>query len=248
MTGILGLSLPEETIQCDAGGHAEAQITVTNTTGATFRVGHRLSTEHMTPSEWVSIMPPADTRLSPGESATYKVEIGVPLEASSRDHRFSVMFFDMAEPGERFVETPAIRFDAEAYVPPAPPPPPEPQKPRRSWILAVLLGLILTPLLSLIPFILLDPSSRGATEVALLLVFPFSALMLFAFTMAVRRKFSWASIIVGFQMMLVAGPSLYSFSGWAVLGTLLFIWAAWNFWKMWKATAHPTAPADADVA
>jgi hypothetical protein len=246
VTKIVEIEAPDAAVHCDAGTATDIVLTVTSAADAPFHLGTRLVPEEMTPGAWLSLSGPEENRLAPGETAGFTVTVTVPEDTPGRDHRFTVLFFDMAEPGERFVETPPIRFDAVAKRPEVPVAPPK-LNPRRGWIVSALLGfagmiagLIVTVLLLLLVNAINDKAFHDLTVQTVIIM---TLLTLVLTVWGARRAFPVPRLIVTIQMIAVSCALMVVESLIAIgIGALILLLTAYLFWRNHRETANPKAP------
>ena len=132
MSSIVTILPDRQGIQCTVGAQSRLSFRVVNESGRFRKVGAQILAE---PGQltWLAIQGDSERYLSQAGETTFEVAVSVPPGAEPGRHRFQLLVFDSAEPGEWFDESSAVALEVVAQAVSPPPPPPAAQVMRRSW-------------------------------------------------------------------------------------------------------------------
>ena len=132
MSSIVTILPDRQGIQCTVGAQSRLSFRVVNESGRFRKVGAQILVE---PGQrtWLAIQGDSERYLSQTGETTFEVAVSVPPGAEPGRHRFQLLVFDSAEPGEWFNESLVVALEVVAQAVSPPPPPPAAQVMRRSW-------------------------------------------------------------------------------------------------------------------
>lgn len=124
-----------ESLRLDGDGHAEASLTVTNTTPRS--LGTRLVLRPLGGSQAAWFVPPLDREvtLEPGKTTQHSVRLAVPPGLGAGKFTFRLDAVSIEHPDDDFTEGPLVSFELSAAAKP-------PAKPFPWWILIVVGALL----------------------------------------------------------------------------------------------------------
>ncbi|SPH24294.1 hypothetical protein DEA8626_03344 [Defluviimonas aquaemixtae] len=139
MSSIVSFSDTLTPMTCEAGTRVTSSYTARCVADEGLEVGVRVVTEGDLPEAWLSVDIGNSKRLRPGEDLAVDVHLDAPKSAPPGSFAFSLLVFDLKEPGERFDESGAIPV---TVTPPPEAPVVQPPKPRRSWLVTLIGGAV----------------------------------------------------------------------------------------------------------
>lgn len=114
MSSIVSIDVPQSHVTLGPDGSAEVRCVVTHRAGPACKIGYRTVPEGRLPARALSIRGARARELPAGGSTELVVDVKAGAGLAPGDYRFSVLVFDVADPGERFDESSAVTLSSPA--------------------------------------------------------------------------------------------------------------------------------------
>lgn len=149
MSKFIAITAIDANVVLEEQGPSRVRFQLTNTGSRPVRFGLRLIPEGRLPASCLAVLGPRVQELPVDGSAEREVEITPPAGLKSGEYVFRLLVFDVANPDDRYLESPpvSVHVQAAAVSPPAPL--------RRSWIVTAITGLV-APIVVIVLGLLLD--------------------------------------------------------------------------------------------